>query len=357
MIYPPQGFEQQKSEVLQRYRILNGSEVHVAAQIAQTAAMTFRVPVVLAVLNERYRSWYRSEYGVDARSLETLSAFCAQANLAETAFCVADVRQDPYFQNHPAVTGAPGVVAFAGAPLRDPDGKRFGTLCLVDHVPRQMSEDQLQLLKSFAAIVSQDICVRSAARYAVRDLVDAEHDKCDLFDLAMTDPLTGALNRRAFFRLAEREVLRSSRHAKPLAALMFDIDHFKRVNDVHGHGVGDDVLVQVASCVTRNIRDEDLFGRLGGEEFALVLPETEPLRAAILADRLRHAVSQLGHQGKDGPFQVTISIGISEPGQTELDIVPALERADEALYSAKQNGRNRVELAAPAKNMPQRDVA
>jgi diguanylate cyclase (GGDEF)-like protein len=357
MIYPPQGFEQQKSEVLQRYRILNGAEVHVASQIAQTAAMALGVPTVLAVLNERYRTWYRSDYGVDPRCLSQLQEFCTHANLAESAFTVPDARAESYFAADPVVTGAPGVVFFAGAPLRDPDGKRFGTLCLIDHVPKHLDDSQFQLLKSFASIISQDICVRSAARYAVRDLIEAEHDKSDLFDLAMTDPLTGALNRRAFFRMAEREVLRASRHGKPLSAMMFDIDHFKRVNDVHGHGAGDDVLVRLSTCVTQNIRDEDLFGRLGGEEFALVLPETEPLRAMILANRLRLAVADLDHAGKDAPFKVTISAGISEPGFADLDVVPALERADAALYRAKQNGRNRVELALARGADEGRDVA
>ena len=158
-------------------------------------------------------------------------------------------------------------------------------------------------------------------------------------------PLTKALNRRAFYRFAEREVLRSSRHCKPMSAVMFDIDHFKKVNDVHGHAVGDEVLTQLVSCVTRNIRDEDLLGRLGGEEFALVLPETETSKAALLANRQREAVSELRFSGKDGKFNVSISAGVSEPTLRELDIVATLERADQALYVAKQNGRNRVELA------------
>jgi len=346
MIYPLLRFEQQRSEVLQRYRILNGSEVHVAEQIAQTAALALGVPIVIASLNERYRNWYRSSCGASSEEIESLQAFCSQANLSQSVFAVADIGDDPYFANDPAVTGSQKIIFFAGAPLRDPDGKRFGTLCLIDCKSHAFDQHRLDLLESFAAIVSEDICVRSAARYAVRDLIEAEHDKCDLFDMAMTDPLTKALNRRAFFRFSEREVLRASRHIKPLTALMLDIDHFKRVNDVHGHGVGDEVLIRLVSCLTANIRDGDLLGRLGGEEFALVLPETEPIRAVVLANRLREAVSELRFPGKAGPFAVTISIGISEPAFADIDILPALERADTALYMAKQNGRNRVELAS-----------
>jgi GGDEF domain-containing protein len=114
---------------------------------------------------------------------------------------------------------------------------------------------RLALLESFAAIGSRDICVRSAARYAVCDLIGAKHDKWDLFDLAMSDPFTRALNWGAFSRFAEREVLRASRHVRLLTALMLDIDHFRRVNDVHGHRVGDVVLTRLAACLTASIRE------------------------------------------------------------------------------------------------------
>lgn len=357
MIHAPPRFEQQKSEVLQRYRILNGTEVHFADQIAQTTALTFGVPIVVASLNERYRNWYCSVHGATPADLDALQTFCAHANLSETAFAVSDVREDTYLGRDPAVTGAPHIAFFAGAPLRDPDGKRFGTLCLIDQVPHHLSGDRLKLLQSFAGIMSQDICVRSAARYAVRDLIEAEHDKSDLFDLAMTDPLTKALNRRAFFRMAEREVLRASRHGKPVSAIMFDIDHFKKVNDLHGHGVGDEVLVQLVNRVTDIIRDEDLLGRLGGEEFGIVLPETPRMQAGVLANRLRESVSELRFKGKDGPFAITISAGVSAPLFNDIDIVPALERADKALYQAKQNGRNRIELSAADTGPEPRAVA
>lgn len=344
MMYPPPRFEHQKNEVLQRYRILNGTEVHFADQIARTAAQVFSVPMVVTTLNERYRNWYRSAYGVHGPFLERLLNFCSQANLSDLAFAVSDVRKDAHFANDPAVEEPPHVVFFAGAPLHDPDGKRFGSLCLIDTKPHEFSNDQLRLLESFAGIVSQDICVRSAARYAVRDLIEAEHDKCGLFDMAMTDPLTKALNRRAFFRFAEREVLRASRHGKPVSALLFDIDHFKHVNDAYGHSVGDEVLTRLVECVTRSVRDEDLVGRIGGEEFAILLPETDPQRASVLANRIRESVSELKFAGRERVFNITISIGISEPGFADLDILPALERADAALYLAKQRGRNRVEV-------------
>lgn len=345
--YPPPRFEQQKSEMLQRYRILRDTGVHDAGQITGTISLVFDMPVVLVSLNERYRSWYKASHGAAPARLAGLQAVCALANLAEDAFFIRDCREEAYFAREPAVTRTSGAVFLAGAPLSDPQGKRFGTLCLIDTKPRDLTPAQMQMLNSFALLVSQDICLRSAGRYAVRDLIEAEQEKCELYDLAVTDPLTKALNRRAFFRFAEREVTRASRHGTPLSAILFDIDHFKPVNDIHGHGIGDEVLVRLTRLMMENIRDEDLLGRLGGEEFALILPQTGPDAAHALANRLREKVRALRFESPEGTFGITVSLGVSAPDAEERDILSALARADKALYRAKRLGRDRVELNLP----------
>lgn len=350
--YLPPRLENLKADVLHRYQILNGSMAYDANQISRTVALVFDLPTVIVALNERYRHWYHSQHGVAPGSLDHLLAFCVQSNLSDSPFVVPDVRQEAFFSRDADLTDAASIVFFAGAPLSDPDGKRFGTLCLIDDKPREFDAEKLAVLDSFAQLVSQDICLRSAGRYAVRDLIELEEEKCFLFDLAMTDPLTKALNRRAFFRFAEREVLRSRRHGLDVAVLMIDIDHFKSVNDVHGHNTGDDVLKQLVGVISDGTRDEDLLGRLGGEEFALILPETDLERAGILANRLREAVKRLSFSTETGEFGISISVGISRPEAMDPDILPALERADKALYEAKRNGRDRVETAAPRRPGP-----
>ena len=347
--YPPPSIEQQKAEVLQRYAILNGSRAFDASQSAKTAAQVFGVPIVIAALNKRYRDWFRCSHGVEDEDFAKLQEFCARAHLATGPFIVEDARSEAYFADAPAVYGGPGVVFFAGAPLRNPEGKRFGTLCLIDTRSHPFGSKDLRLLESFAELVSQDICIRSAGRYALKDLIASEKDKCSLYELAMKDPLTRALNRRAFFHFAEREVLRANRHGLDVSTMMIDIDHFKNVNDKYGHAVGDEVLSGLAKTMVDCIRTEDLVGRLGGEEFAMVLPETSPDQARLLAERLRHRVSQTHFQTEKGDLQITISIGISEPKDVETDIVPALKRSDMALYEAKRRGRNRVVMAPPVR--------
>lgn len=351
--YLPPRFENLKTEVLQKYQILNGSASYDASQIARTVALVFDVPTVIVVLNERYRHWYHSQHGVTSDAAGPLVAFCAQGNLSDSLFVVPDVRKDTFFSRETAMMGQDNIVFFAGAPLSDPDGKRFGTLCLIDQTSRDLSCDERKTLLSFGELVSQDICLRSAGRYAVKDLIELEEEKCFLFDLAMTDPLTKVLNRRAFYRFAEREILRSHRHGLELSILMIDIDHFKSINDTHGHSIGDEVLKKLVAAISDGTRDEDLVGRLGGEEFAVLLPETALDKASILADRLRESVKRQTHSGKTGDFSISISLGVSTPEASDLDILPALDRADKALYDAKRNGRDRVEtMAAPGPSKP-----
>ncbi|MBW2737072.1 MAG: GGDEF domain-containing protein [Deltaproteobacteria bacterium] len=158
--------------------------------------------------------------------------------------------------------------------------------------------------------------------------------------MATTDPLTGAANRRELFTALEGEVRRAQRHQRPLSLLMIDLDFFKRVNDAHGHDVGDKVLVTFVSICEREVRNADCVGRLGGEEFAIILPETEREAAVYVAERLRRVVAR----DPALPVPITISTGVAEFGQGE-SVASFCKRADDALYCAKGSGRDRVVCA------------
>ena len=161
--------------------------------------------------------------------------------------------------------------------------------------------------------------------------------------LATTDGLTGLLNRRSFNAQLEARLREAQRYRKPLSLLLLDIDHFKKVNDGFGHPAGDAVLRGVARVVQSQARGTDMVARYGGEEMALVLPETDASGARVIAERIRSAVAQARHQTEQGALQVTLSIGVATWPSTDADVL--LEHADKALYRAKQGGRNRVELA------------
>jgi two-component system, cell cycle response regulator len=162
--------------------------------------------------------------------------------------------------------------------------------------------------------------------------------------LAETDPLTGLKNRRSFVDLADLELKRSLREGQPLFFLMFDLDNFKEINDTHGHVVGDLVLREFSKIMSSNLRETDLFGRIGGEEFAAVLTAGDLHIARHLAERIREAFfnHKVQHKGVTLNIRTGVSIGLTEANPARDTVESALERADTALYRAKTEGRNRV---------------
>ncbi len=169
---------------------------------------------------------------------------------------------------------------------------------------------------------------------------------------ATTDFLTGILNRRAVERAGVRAVGRARRHQHGCAALVADIDHFKRINDAFGHAVGDTALRQVVARLRDGLRGEDMLGRLGGEEFLVLIEKADSERALAAAERLRRAVCDQPLRLEPGPQTVTISIGVAVLDDGDGSFDDLLRRADRALYVAKTGGRNRVELASPGVAAP-----
>jgi diguanylate cyclase (GGDEF)-like protein len=164
---------------------------------------------------------------------------------------------------------------------------------------------------------------------------------------ARTDPKTGLLNATAWQREADAEVTRALRSGTPLALLLVDVDHFKRVNDSHGHLTGDDVLRALATELRQQVRDSDVVGRFGGEEFTVLLPRTDAGGACRIAERLRSSASGLSVAAGDVTITVTVSIGVAALGQHGGDLFELLAAADLALYRAKDAGRNQVRLYTP----------
>ena len=164
---------------------------------------------------------------------------------------------------------------------------------------------------------------------------------------ATTDALTGLPNRRGFVELAESELVRAGRHGHPISVGMLDLDHFKAINDTFGHGFGDTVLIRLAELLRKHLRQNDVVGRMGGEEFALLLPHTESAQAMVTLERVREAVEAMSLNGaaRGTNQHVTASIGLVglRPGET---LTQVLQRADGALYRAKAAGRNRLVVAA-----------
>ncbi|MEM6777401.1 MAG: GGDEF domain-containing protein [Planctomycetota bacterium] len=170
-----------------------------------------------------------------------------------------------------------------------------------------------------------------------------------VYSLMTTDALTGAMNKRYLLETMQREIARCLRHHRSLSVVMLDIDHFKSVNDTHGHLVGDDVLREFASRIHDVCREDDIFGRYGGEEFCLLLSETETDLARDKAEHCREAIAAVPFETTVGPLPITASFGVAAMAAEKITHLPSMARveslladADERLYEAKRAGRNRV---------------
>ncbi|MDB5714473.1 MAG: Diguanylate cyclase with sensor [Sphingomonadales bacterium] len=312
---------------LRRYNVLDTAPEETFDKITSLVRTVLGVSFAAVTLVDQTRMWFKSNQGMDGvvESPREIS-FCTHTIEAREPMVVPDARLDPRFRDNPAVQ-AGMVTSYAGVPLATPDGYNVGALCVFDAEPREFAPAHVDLLKNFGALVV---------------------DELELRQIAQCDQLTGALTRRGFLAAAEREIARRDRYGRPSALVMFDIDHFKSVNDRFGHPVGDEVLKNVAQRCRDAMRPNDVLGRIGGEEFALLLPEVDATDAMRAAERFRRRIENPA-MDVGQPIHVTASFGIAS-----LDLGTAtpeawLARADVPLYGAKRGGRNRCCQAATAR--------
>ena len=204
-------------------------------------------------------------------------------------------------------------------------------------------------LLTFALFEALFLCICAAYLFIslVKDRIAARHQ-----NVSLIDPLTGVANRRGFLQAAERLVVRARFTNQPVALLTFDLDRFKSINDKFGHPAGDTVLVTFCQLATSQLRPTDLFGRMGGEEFASLLPDTTRQDAIWLAERLRAAFEATCHTAAEQPIAATVSVGVATSDDASFDLSALLTAADQALYRAKALGRNRVELSTLSQQSP-----
>ena len=292
-------------------------------KLLRLARLEFGTTAASIVLIDRSMAHFHTRIGTNAARCRRDGWFCNLTIQGREPLIVQDTATDPRTLALPEVSGAPAARSYAGFPLLTREGLAIGTLALFSAQSHRIPEGKEDVGRAIASIIMEAM---------------------ELHRLASHDPLTGVLNRRGFMDQYERELDRCDRDGTPLSLAMVDIDHFKMINDTYGHGVGDVVLRQVARVLPPAQAESATVGRIGGEEFAILLPELTNDQAVPVIESIRLAIAALVL--REAPdLRITASFGLAQYGAEARTDVQLLAQADAALYHSKEQGRNRHTLA------------
>jgi len=346
--------ETDRLAVLHEYDVLDSGVEASFDDITRLAAHICDVPIALVSFVDSDRQWFKSKVGLEFSQTARDQSFCAHAILSPADVMeIQDIARVERFADFSVVTSDPHVRFYAGAPIVAASGHALGTVCVMDRVPRTLDSGMVSALKALSRQVVALLELRRAVKRLRKnkdELIDRqmrletyqrrlEQMNQVLVEQTTTDPLTGLKNRRAFDHIMNEQSSRTERSHSPLALALIDVDHFKSLNDESGHVAGDEALQQVALLLQSHARTYDHVARYGGDEFALILPDTSLDAAIVVAQRVRKAVEDFkwSHQ----PLTISVGVATTTTVQGSMNIV---ERADRALYQAKRKGRNCVVL-------------
>jgi diguanylate cyclase (GGDEF)-like protein len=312
--------EEARLDALARLELLDTEPEEAFDRITRLVKNIFDIPISLVSLVDRNRQWFKSRAGLETCETPRDISFCSHAIATDQPFIIEDAANDARFADNPLVTGPPHLRFYAGIPLRTRNGHRIGTLCAIDTVPRHLDAGQIEILGTLAQLVI---------------------DEMELRLIAMTDSLTGAMSRRAFRAAAQRDLARARRHLQHFTLVMLDLDHFKAINDTHGHSIGDLVLQRSVGICRNVLRVSDYIGRIGGEEFGIALTDTPPALVPVVLERLRSSLADARVFSPRSALRFTASMGHASLTRDTRDLDDLMRRADVALYAAKASGRDR----------------
>lgn len=340
--FPPD--EEERLSSLLQLKILDTPIEERFERISRLTKSIFNVPIVIITLIDHDRQWFKSQIGLTGTETPRDVSFCGHTILSDDVMVVEDALNDHRFFDNPFVTGDPNIRFYAGCPLKSPEGKNIGTLCIIDQIPRDFEEHDCDHLKDLSLLIEAEIS-RTDICYAQKKLIS---DLNNIKLSALVDPLTRLWNRKGIENIVSHMVDYSNTNNSSFGLGIADIDFFKKINDTYGHLVGDKVLQIFSSKLISVCRNSDAVGRWGGEEFIIVINSTKLTDIKTIAERFRgdvenHAFDVLGSDAS--PINVTCTIGVSiynpEQNMTASELV---NKADKALYEGKASGRNRVIL-------------
>lgn len=311
-------------------------------RITRLARRALQIPVAAITLFNDEKQWFKSVAGWVVSETPREATICKYTLQQQDPLIIADTRADPRTADSPLVKSAPYFRAYAGFRLADENGSAAGTFCVLDTKPRVFSEADKQTLVDLGSMTQRELLSDrlSAAHSALTAKLTVARRE------AMMDPLTRLWNRRGASVMLKAALDVSNRDGTPVALALLDLDNFKRINDTYGHQVGDEVLRKTAARLTAAVRNVDVTCRIGGDEFLIVMADTDADLAQRVAERVRRAVTETSIATREGPLPISVSVGGTV--RVPNDPVPMealLDRADKALLDAKAAGRNRVRIA------------
>ena len=303
---------------LRSLKILDTAPEERFDRLTRLARRLFNVPEALVSLVDEDRQWFKSHSGTEVTETPRDISFCGHAILGDDVFLITDAHEDTRFADNPLVTKDPGIRFYAGCPLTMANGMRLGTLCIIDYEPREFSTEDLQLLQDLAQMAEQELAA---------------------IQLATIDELTMLCNRRGFEALSDHALSLCRRLDRPSSLLYIDLDRFKAINDQFGHAEGDRTLRRFGGLLKDTFRDSDVLGRIGGDEFAVLVTNARPEDLDELLHRLQSVVAASNRTAHDG-CEIRYSVGsVAFDPARHTSTEAFMADADQQMYRHKQAKR------------------
>ncbi|MDH5511759.1 MAG: sensor domain-containing diguanylate cyclase [Gammaproteobacteria bacterium] len=308
--------EQARLETLRSLNILDTPPEERFDRLTRMAKRLFGVPIALVSLVDENRQWFKSCFGLSASETSRDISFCGHAILGNDPFIIRDTIVDERFADNPLVLNDPHIRFYAGCPLSAPNGRKLGTLCIIDRQPRSFGKEDLEALKDLASMVERELAA---------------------VQLATLDELTAISNRRGFLMLAQHSLHLCVRQKMSAYLVFMDLDKFKPINDTFGHAEGDRALTVFAEHMKVACRESDIFARLGGDEFAVLLINTSMEHTEDVISRLRQSLAKYNLEAKRG-YDISFSHGIVGFNPEKHHTIDALlAEGDSLMYELKRS--------------------
>lgn len=308
--------EQARLETLRSLSILDTPAEERFDRLTRMAKRLFGVPIALVSLVDENRQWFKSCFGLSVSETPRDISFCGHAILGNDPFIIPDTIVDERFADNPLVLSDPHIRFYAGCPLSAPNGRKLGTLCIIDRQPRSFEKEDLEALKDLASMVERELAA---------------------VQMASLDELTAISNRRGFIMLAQHSLHLCVREKLSASLVFMDLDKFKTINDTFGHAEGDRALTVFAEQMNTACRDSDVYARLGGDEFAMLLINTSKEHAEDIVARLHQSVAKYNQEAKRG-YDILFSHGIVGFDPEKHHTIDAmLADGDSLMYELKRS--------------------